>query len=561
MPARPYQTAALEAVRNRKVPRGVVAIPTGTGKGYITRYLHEALGTDRILYLAHRKELIKQLYHHVSQGMTIMSVEIEQAAVRSTGSAPCVVASVDTLVAGDCKRLDRINPESFDAVVVDECHHSTAPKYVSIWQRFGLLDDLKKKTPSPRVSLIGLTATPSRGDGVGLSNVFDDILYQMSLQTAIKDGWLVPVYAYTVQTGTDLNDVKTSMGDYKEGELAKAVNVDERNEAIFDAYHQNAAGLKTLIFAVTVQHAEDIAATFCAHGVEARTVDGTMKDWQRDATFDWFAHTPGAVLCNCALVTEGVDIPSVECVIMARPTKSATLYAQCMGRGTRLAAGAANYAESCALGKDRMILLDITDCISDTGKRAVTPGDLFGAPFPRKPLKGKEMLEEVEEQQQEIKLSFSPTRVATTSQYVDLFAGPVKVQGVHMTWVDTGGVLMLRIPKQGVFSVESDLMGRYTCVFKQSRDAGGETRGGEKIHPSAKEAMIAAESWARTQFANELRLIDRTAKWRRDPPSDAQLEQCKKFRIPVPAGASKGDVSTALDRFFSGHGRVASARR
>jgi len=336
MVLRPYQISALNAVFNRKINRGIIALPTGCGKSVVASELHQVLNTNQILYLAHREELIDQLAEHMERVHGWGMVGIEQANRKCDTASPIVVASVPTLTACNGKRLKRLGTDRFQAIVVDEAHHSTADSYRQIWRFHGILNEDDSKPANPRIPLIGLTATPGRGDGVGLNQVFDDIIYQMKLAQAIRDGWLVPVHAWTIKTDTDLSQVRTRMGEYVESELAAAVSTTQRNSLILDAYQKQAHGLKTLIFCVNVEHSVKLSEYFSDAGIPARYVAGTIKKEERADILKWFADTPGAVLTNCQIVTEGVDIPSVECVIMARPTKSATLYAQCLDLDTEV---------------------------------------------------------------------------------------------------------------------------------------------------------------------------------------------------------------------------------
>lgn len=548
MQLRPYQIEALDAVAARTVDRGLVALPTGCGKGHIAGHLTEALDTQNILYLAHREELLNQLLNHVERVIGFGGADIEQAQRRAAPSARCVIASVPTLNAMGMRRLEDLGPERFEAIVVDEAHHGTAESYVRIWQRFGLLDEHKRKVDDPPVPLIGLTATPGRGDNVGLHNVFDEILYQLSLADAIRDGWLVPIHAYTVQTGTDLDNVRTRGGEYVESDLAKAVNTDERNETIFDAWQRNASGLKTLIFCVDVAHAQELAQFFEYCGTPARWVAGIMKPDERRAVMDWFEQTPGAVLTNCQLVTEGVDVPSVECVVMGRPTKSKTLYAQCLGRGTRLARGAHDYTESVALGKDKLILLDVTDAVSDLGRRAMRVGDLFGLPFPTKALTGQELIREAQVQETELR---APTQrrigIQTTAVAVDLFAKPVNLAGSSLAWVDTGGMLRLPLKDHGVIEVVSDALDRWEARL-WTKDAGYQT-----LYRTAEQRDLVdcVEAHVREHYSDVMGLVSKHAGWRHQEPSEKQVDLCRKLGIAIPPGATKGEVSVALDRYFA----------
>lgn len=341
---RPYQLAALDAVAKREHARGIVAMATGTGKTATAAHFPALLGDVPTLFLAHREELIEQMAATVSR-VEGHVVGVERAHLRAEPMAKHVVASIPTLAARDGKRLRGLGTDRFGLIVVDECHHATSSTYLSVMGHFGLLErglkviDGKQretwlKTPMPRVPLIGLTATPGRGDGVGLHNIVDGITFQYGLKQAIADGWLVPIRAFTVKTDVVLDDVHMRAGDYAEKELASKVATDARNATIFDAHQREARDLKTLVFCVDVAHAEQVAEHFSTRGVEARSISGRMDLDERRSAFEWFHGTPGAVLTNCAIVTEGVDIPSVECVVTARPTKSATLF--CLSEDTEI---------------------------------------------------------------------------------------------------------------------------------------------------------------------------------------------------------------------------------
>ncbi len=543
---RPYQTEALEAVRARKVPRGIIALPTGTGKGHIAGHLTEALNTKKILYLAHREELINQLADHVERILGYGNVGIEQAS-RSIGYfAPSVVASIPTLIARKCRRLQRFKDGRFEAIVVDEAHHSTADSYIKIWQYFGLMDEGKKKTENPPMPLIGLTATPSRGDNVGLNNIFDDIIYQMSLGDAIKKGWLVPIYAYTVKTKTNLDGVRTRMGDYAEKELAERVSTDLRNEIVFNACQENAKGCKSLLFCVNIEHARNMAEYFNNNGINAKHIAGNLQQDERRAVLSWFKNTPGAVLTNCQLITEGVDIPSVECIVMARPTKSKTFYAQCLGRGTRLAHGANNYDESVKLGKDRVILLDITDTTSDLGRRAVNISDIFGAPLPTKELMGCEMLKEIEEQQELLEKARRGEYIGTEAVPVNLFAMPAQIPKAKMAWLDYGDMFRLSLANHGDITLTSDTLDRWNAIYYNS-DSEEEV----PIYTNASsrdDIVVMIERWVKSHHSDVMILVDKNARWRNEKPTPAQRGLCKKLHIYIPPEATKGQVSMAIDR-------------
>ena len=199
MDLRPYQTECLDEIQARGPGKWLVQMATGLGKTVVFSNLPRP---GRTLILAHREELLSQAAGHQD-----VIVGLESAKGSSSGMEQVVVASVQSLV----KRLDRFDPEEFHTLIVDEAHHSVASTYCKILQHF------------QPVQLLGFTATPSRTDGVGLEEVFDDIIFEYPLIDGIRDGWLVPIECKRARIGWDLSSVAARMGDLALGELAKAV--------------------------------------------------------------------------------------------------------------------------------------------------------------------------------------------------------------------------------------------------------------------------------------------------------------------------------------------------
>lgn len=549
MKPRPYQLAALESVRSACAgpvkPRGIVAMPTGSGKGHIAGMLPAAMGAGNVLFMAHREELIEQLVKHIGRAIPNARIGVERAEEHARPMHNIVVASVPTLVARDCRRLVNLGRSRFGGIVSDECHHSTAPGYLSVYRNFGLLDEHNHKTAAPPIPHVGLTATPARGDDVGLHNVFDSIIYQYKLQDCIRDGWLVPIRAFTVLTGVDLSKVRTVAGDYNEKDLAREVATHERNAAVFDAYEKHCQGLKTLVFAVNVQHAMDLAEFYRSRGVEARYIAGTMAGELRAATLSWFKRTPGAVLTNCAIMTEGVDVPSVEAVVLARPTKSKTLYAQALGRGTRLADGAYDYAQSIELGKRELILLDVTDSSSRIGAQAVNIADIWGLPLRERKLEG-ELLEEAEATQLEL-IEQQAENVKTVSRSIDLFAPPPAgaiPPSARFLWTYLSDTeLRLMLPDHGQVRVVTNTLDQW-CV--ENLIAGVWTPSG-KPREQKTDAIGFAEAAVEEINPDSIGLLRWKASRSKKPPSEKQRAFAKRLGIDVPEGASAVDLSNAID--------------
>lgn len=567
--ARPYQVAALEAVERRAVPRGIVAMATGTGKTVVASHLPDVLGTDRVLYLVHKHELATQMLKHLMP--VLGSVGLEMASSRA-GGARSVVASRPTLGAAGGRRLEAFDPGQFGAIVYDEAQHATDETSLTIFRHFGLLrleefPDPKTgkvrtrhvKTENPSTHLIGLTATPSRGDGVGLSNVFDDILYQYELARAIRDGYLVPIHAHTIRTGTSLEQVHThgKQGDYKENELALAVDTQERNGQVFEAWEAHAKGLKTLGFGVTVAHAQHLADTFTARGANARWISGApyMTDEERKRTLTWFRSTPAAVLFNVQIFEEGVDVPSIEAVLLSAPTRSTTRFAQRIGRGTRLAAGARDIAESVERGKARCLLLDVTDSTETIGRRAVNILDIVGAPLPGEGLNGEDVLEVVAEQQAilESEAKAQKAKKAKKTGSFDLFAPAEQLPGCSLRWFRIGAEgLGLALPDGSILRVQTNALDQWTVERREGKRAGWEPWA-ERFE-TRDQAVGAAEVLMEYAFESQAPLIRASAGWRKRPPTEGQLALAAARGIPVPRDehgnptVTSGQVSDAIDR-------------
>ncbi|GAC1617047.1 MAG: hypothetical protein NVS4B13_10510 [Candidatus Elarobacter sp.] len=211
--------------------------------------------------------------------------------------------------------------------VIDEAHHAAAPSYRAI------VDAVLAQRPEAMI--LGFTATPNRGDGVRLVDVFEKIVYTMDARKALDAGYLVPVKSYAVATGTNLDEVASRGGDFVIGQLAAAVNTVDRNARIVAAYKQHTPGLKALVFTASVEHARDVAEEFVEHGVNAEWASGETPREERERIVREFRSDGIDVLVNCGLYLEGFDVPSVQVILNARPTKSTTLYTQITGRALR----------------------------------------------------------------------------------------------------------------------------------------------------------------------------------------------------------------------------------
>ncbi|MBC5799981.1 MAG: DEAD/DEAH box helicase family protein [Candidatus Eremiobacteraeota bacterium] len=330
---RPYQVEAQQAIveaRKRGFRAQLVSLATGLGKTVVIATLPELLElrpTDVTLIVAHRDELISQLVEKMKAQNPDAIVGVEKAQETAAADCTIVVATVQTLTGPRLTRFLTRFGRRIALFVIDEAHHAAAPTYRAI------LDQLARKRRD--VLVLGFTATPQRGDGVELNEIFPDTVYAMDARAAITAGYLVPVKSYAVTTDIDLDAVASRAGDFVLGQLADAVDTEERNRAVLDAYQTLVPGKKTLVFTASVEHARHLAELFKEAGIRAAFASGETPQAQREAIVAGFRGTTIDVLVNCGLYLEGFDVPSVEVIINARPTKSTTLYTQVTGRGLR----------------------------------------------------------------------------------------------------------------------------------------------------------------------------------------------------------------------------------
>lgn len=316
---RPYQREAVDAIVDHwnEWKRELLVLPTGCGKTVVFNTVANGR-PGRTLILAHRDELIEQARDKFNSMFGEMpgKIKAQENEIRRV-----TVGSVQTMCRRDYSG-------QFDTVIVDEAHHAVSPSYQTLLQQF------------PDARVLGVTATPDRGDKKSLARYFDGIAYEYQLKTAIKEGYLCEIMVKTIPLQIDLNAVKVSLGDFEVGSIA--ATLEPYLPQIARAIQENASARKTVVFCPLVSIAQELAGMIPG----AREVNGNSAD--RKETLEWFNKAErGAVLCNAMLLTEGWDCPSCDCVVVLRPTKIRSLYCQMIGRGTRLSSG-----------KDNLLILD-----------------------------------------------------------------------------------------------------------------------------------------------------------------------------------------------------------
>lgn len=334
MQLRPYQEEARKKVQEQwegGVNKTLLVLPTGCGKTIVFSKIIEdrvKLG-ERVLILAHRSELLEQASDKLKKS-TGLNTALEKADSSSLGSwFRVTVGSVQTLQRE--KRLKQFSNDYFDTIVIDEAHHCISNGYQNVLNHFD------------KAKVLGVTATPDRGDMKDLGTYFESLAYEYKIVDAIKEGYLSKIQSLTIPLNLDLSGVTTQNGDFKASDVSNAL--DPYLEQIADEMLKHCRDRKTVVFLPLVATSQKFRDILNSKGFKAAEVNGESKD--RAQILEDFDKDKYNVLCNSMLLTEGWDCPSVDCVIVLRPTKVRALYSQMVGRGTRLHPG-----------KENLLLLD-----------------------------------------------------------------------------------------------------------------------------------------------------------------------------------------------------------
>ena len=334
MELRPYQEEAKNAIFEQwknGTRRTLLVLPTGCGKTIVFAKVTEdcVRHGNRVLVLAHRGELLDQAADKIRK-TTGLGCAVEKAEESCQGSwFRIVVGSVQTLMRE--KRLNQFPEDYFNTIIVDEAHHCISDSYQRVLKHF------------PDANVLGVTATPDRGDMRNLGQYFESMAYEYTLPKAIKEGYLSPIKALTIPLKIDMSGVSVQAGDFKVGEIGTAL--DPYLEGIAAEMEKYCQDKKTVVFLPLVKTSQKFRDILNEHGFQAAEVNGDSQD--RAEILRDFEAGKYNVLCNSMLLTEGWDCPSVDCIVVLRPTKVRSLYCQMVGRGTRLFPG-----------KDHLLLLD-----------------------------------------------------------------------------------------------------------------------------------------------------------------------------------------------------------
>jgi ATP-dependent helicase IRC3 len=562
----PDQEEALRAIREayeRGVRRQLVVAPTGAGKTLLVARVPELIGDPRMVYVAHREELLHQTLGTLRRERPDRPAGLERAASRAGLRDLTVVASIQSLWRPD--RLARYRPEDWPLMAIDEAHRAVADSYLTVLHHFRFLSQ-NGQPPRRDGLLLGTTATSQRTDEIGLGHVFDEVVFHRTLRDMIEADRLVPLRGFLWRGDADLDAIRTTVThgerDYDERALARAVNTPDRNRIVVDATRHIALaeGRATLVFTADVEHSDAVAACFRAAGITAASVHGELPMRERAAMLDAFRSGEVDVLVNCNLLLEGVDIPKIAAVVMARPTQSALLFAQAIGRGCRKAAG-----------KTDCIVVDIVDNTKQHAASLVTMPTLFGLP-PHFNLAGHaahEAARQVEEaatlldggfDEQTVQRIRSAADIPRLFEEVDL----LRIAGLPRSVSRLTRFAWQRLP-DGTFALPArrdlrleiapNTLGHYEI---RERPLDVPARKLAEFGDLAA-AFRGADGVVFRRFRERVRLLDKTARWRREPATEKQLDV---LRAPdmardlarflgirdLPKGLTKGQVQILIDR-------------
>jgi superfamily II DNA or RNA helicase len=326
MELRPYQSEARNSIFEQwdsGVLKTLLVLPTGCGKTIVFAKVAEdcVRKGDRVLIMAHRGELLEQAADKIYKS-TGLHCAVEKAEESCQGSwFRIVVGSVQTLMRE--KRLGKFPDDYFDTIIIDEAHHCLSDSYQRVLQHFS------------QAKVLGVTATPDRGDMRNMGEFFESLAFEYTLPKAIKEGYLSPIKALTIPLKMDLTGVSLQSGDFKASDLGTAL--DPYLYQIAEEMKKYCLERKTVVFLPLVKTSQKFCSILNDCGFQAAEVNGDSKD--RAEVLEDFENDKYNVLCNSMLLTEGWDCPSVDCIVVLRPTKVRSLYSQMVGRGTRLFPG------------------------------------------------------------------------------------------------------------------------------------------------------------------------------------------------------------------------------
>lgn len=540
-------------------------LPTGGGKTRCAAHIPKLLAQPReqTLFVVHRDELIWQAADAFREINPTMSVGIEKAEFTARPDTDIIVASIQTLgrvgSSGMMARLLKFNPDRIRFVILDEAHRATANAWKPLLEHLRVY---RQSSPDPRKLLVGITATPERTDGIGLDLLFEKITYEIGMRKLMETGvdvdgslypYLTPIRPYRVTTEIDLSTARSKGGDFLEKDLAHALDTPERNRLIVRKYQELGEDLPGLGFTVNVAHAEHLSEELIANGIKSAVVSGGTDRRQRQLIYEAYDAGELKVICSCDTLNEGFDRPRATVALLARPTKSALLYRQQLGRVLRPFPAPEAYAamrlrgERPAWVKRAAIVLDFCDL---TGRHQInTVPTLFGL-RPEFDMKGDSVVEVMEQVEKiaaknpglDLKEARSIEDVKSQVDRIDLFRAPQIRADVKklskFAWMEVfEGVLQIHADGE-ILEIRQNTLGKFELW--QCRDG---VRALRDTQPTLAATLTLADSMVPKD--KEI-LLNAKARWRKDPPTE---NQCRKLHHTEPAIKAKYPNGLAFYRF------------
>lgn len=534
---RDYQTDGIRAVFNawaEGMRRPAIVLPTGAGKTVVfsslikefrsapVSYGEEYQPGHRVMVLVHRDELADQAMakiHAVAPHLTVGKVKAHTRQVY----ADVMVCSVQTLARGSALREIQFaaSPagQGVGLIITDECHHAAAPSYGKVYDAF------------PDALQLGVTATMARGDRLGLGDVWEEVVYSRSLLWMMSKGYLAPVRAVQIQLENfDASAVKRSGGDFQAKDLGRAMTEAEADKAIPRAYKEHADGRPGIVFTPTVATAEAVAEQMNAAGIVSAVISGATPKEERHRVYEDFRLGRVQVLVNCMVLTEGFDAPWAEVAVIARPTQSAPLYIQMVGRVLRTFPGK----------KDALVI----DLVGASATKVRTLIDLDPT-NPLKEVRGGETLEEAAERElDEPEAGTGPgglTAFDLKHKEVDMFGSS------STAWLRTQrGIPFISAGEVTVFLFKSLVNPAGMDVVTLTKNERYPVRHPDHQGLDVGTAMAWAEVVAEDQGAFS---VAKSARWRKAKPSDGQVGVLERFGVDA-SKMTRGQASDAISVLF-----------
>lgn len=528
---REYQeeaVSALEQAWERGVRRPAVVLPTGMGKTVAFSELAERWvgrnrlsAVQRVLVIAHRDELIEQAAAKIRSMAPHLRVGIVKAE-RDNVSADVVVASVQTLRSE--RRRNRI--VHVGLVIVDECHHAVADTYLAVLRHYGCFDG--------GAVAAGFTATMTRGDDLGLGEVWQEVVYTKDIHWGVSHGFLAPPRGKLVEVDDlDLRKIRKQGGDYQDKALGEAIEGSMAPRAVAQAYREHSEDRQGILFAPTVHCAGVYQQGLEDEGFKVGMIHGAMPTKERADTLEAYRQGDLNILTNCMVMTEGTDLPMTSTIVVGRPTKSKGLYTQMVGRGLRLWPGK----------RDALVLIVAAKAAQNS---LSTPVELFGD----KPVEQVEAEETELDEAAEFELGLTgelPAESVGVPDAPDFLDGPIKVTDIDLfhasknDWRMThGGIWFLPAGDRLIVLKPQDngLWGVVWCDKYQT----GQNASGWVAQDVADMGYAMAFAEANVS-PSEARIASKNARWKKNAPSDAMKGYARRLGIIVTEDMKGGELS------------------